>query len=110
MRDYNKVEPYFHNFEHSETGTTHCHSEGDHPYEIKMVGGKHMITAHVARGHGYGNKPQWFVFITKLDGGYDLASGVRIDKPENADSAIREVRRKGLKAVQTIRNKDDKES
>jgi hypothetical protein len=109
-RNYDKVEPYFHNFEHNEAGTTHCHSEGNYPYEIKMVNGKHIITGHIARGHGYGNEPQWFVFINKLGSGYDLSSGIKIDNPEQASSIIRLVRRKGLKAVQKERNQDDKES
>ncbi len=109
-RDYSKVEPHFHNFEHSEAGTTHCHSEGKHPYEIKMVNGKHKITAQVAQGHGYDNEPQWFVFTEKLGDGYDLAAGIKIDNTEQASAIIRQARRKGFKAVQKIRNKNDSPS
>ena len=108
MRDYGKVEPHFHNFEHSETGTTHCHSEGNHPYEISMSNGKHIISAQVAKGHGYDNESQWFVFAEKLGSGYNLASGIKIDGPEQASATIRQARRKGWKAVQKIKNKVDK--
>ena len=69
-----------------------------------------MINANVAQGHGYGNESQWFVFTEKLSGGYKLATGIKMDKPENAGAVIREIRRKGLKVVQKARNKNDSES
>ena len=40
-----------------------------------------MITHRFAKGHGKGGKPQWFKFSRKLDKGYDLASGVKVDGP-----------------------------
>jgi len=85
-RNYNRVEPYFHNFEHSPEGLNHCHSDGNYPYTIKHLGGKHVISASIARGHGRGGQPQWFRFTRELGGGYDMASGERIDGPTSVKS------------------------
>lgn len=77
QRKYNKVSDYFHNFEHSPSGSNHCHSAGKHPYTISHLGGKHVISGNQATGHGRGNKPQTFKFTKRLGSGYDLASGVK---------------------------------
>lgn len=79
MRTYKTVAEYFHNFEHSAAGLNHCHSDGNNPYKIYHYKGKHVITNKQATGHGRGNKPQKFKFTRKLDRGYDLSSGIKID-------------------------------
>jgi len=78
-RNYNRVEPYFHNFEHSPEGLNHCHSDGKNPYRIKHHNRKHVISGNIATGHGRGNKPQKFRFTKRLGDGWDLSSGVKID-------------------------------
>ena len=78
-RKYTGVLQFFHNFEHDPKGLNHCHSDGNHPYRIRHVGGKHVISHPMARGHGRGGKPQWFKFTRRLTGGYDMASGLKID-------------------------------
>lgn len=80
-RKYTGVMQYFHNFEHDPEGLNHCHSIGEYPYTIEHKDGKHIISAPIARGHGRGCKPQWFRFTERTNGGYDMASGKRIDKP-----------------------------
>lgn len=81
QRKYTGVVQYFHNYEHSPTGQAHCESRGKHPYTIKHIPGGHAISNQIAKGHGLGNKPQWFYFPNKVKGGYDLASGIKIDSP-----------------------------
>ncbi|KKM93517.1 hypothetical protein LCGC14_1207600 [marine sediment metagenome] len=81
-RKYTGTLQFFHNFEHDPEGRTHCKSGGKHPYKIKHLNGKHVISHPVVMGHGVGCKPQWFKFKRKLGGGFDMASGVKIDKPE----------------------------
>lgn len=78
----NCVAEFFHNFEHDPKGLNHCHSDGNHPYRIYHLNGKHVITGMVACGHGRGRKPQWFKFTLKLEKGWDLASGVKIARPQ----------------------------
>ncbi len=81
-RKYDRIEQFFHNFEHDPKGLNHCHSAGNHPYQVHHFGGKHVITGKVARGHGRGCKPQWFRFTRRLSDGWDLASGVKIEQPD----------------------------
>lgn len=81
MRKYTGVLQYFHNFEHDPLGRNHCDSEGKYPYSIEHVNGKHKISRAYAKGHGRGCKPQWFHFTEKLGAGYNMASGVKINKP-----------------------------
>ncbi|MFA5379940.1 MAG: hypothetical protein WC455_29540 [Dehalococcoidia bacterium] len=80
-RQYNCVSDYFHNYEHSPEGLTHCHSTGQYPYNVHHFNGHHVITAAVARGHGRGGHEQWFRFSKRLGDGYDLASGTKIESP-----------------------------
>ncbi len=80
QRSFNRVSHYFHNFEHDPQGRTHCRSNGQHPYQIEHLNGQHVITRHIAVGHGRGGKPQAFVFKRKRGKGFDLESGVRVDK------------------------------
>lgn len=80
-RTYNKPSQYFHNYEHDSEGRTHCKSSGKYPYSIEHKGGKHVISAKIARGHGKGGKEQFFEFTKKLGNGYDLSSGRRIPRP-----------------------------
>ena len=81
IRKYTGVLQYFHNFEHDPTGRNHCHSSGNYPYTIRHSNGKHIISNSIAQGHGRGCKPQWFKFTKRLDGGYDMASGRKVDSP-----------------------------
>ena len=59
-------------------------SAGDRPTKEEV---ENVIEASVrksikgARGHGKGGKPQWFKFLSRLGGGYDLASGVKVEGP-----------------------------
>lgn len=78
-RKYTGVLQFFHNFEHSEEGTTHCIGPGSNPYTIEHKNGKHIISLHHAKGHGRGNESQWFYFPKKLGSGYDMASGIKVD-------------------------------
>ncbi len=80
-RKYTGVMQYFHNFEHDPKGLNHCHSDGNYPYTIEHNGGKHIISASIAIGHGKGGKPQCFQFTKHESGGYDMASGIKIAKP-----------------------------
>lgn len=80
MRKYTGVLQYFHNFEHDPTGRNHCQSSGNYPYTIRHSNGKHIISNSIARGHGRGRKPQWFKFTRRLDNGYDMSSGIKIDR------------------------------
>ncbi|KKN39286.1 hypothetical protein LCGC14_0744780 [marine sediment metagenome] len=77
-RRYNGVLQHFHNFEHDKNGRTHCHSNGQHPYTIKHLNGRHIISARRAVGHGKGGKPQMFVFTRRLGDGYDMLSGRKV--------------------------------
>ena len=72
---------FFHNFEHDPEGRKHCTGPRSHPYRIVHVDGKHVITHKYAKGHGKGRKAQWFRFTRKLDTGFDLASGVKVEGP-----------------------------
>ena len=81
MRKYTGVLQYFHNFEHDSNGRNHCRSDGKYPYTIRHHNGKHIISSRIARGHGRGGKVQWFRFTRRLGGGYDMASGVKVDAP-----------------------------
>lgn len=81
MKKYTGTLQYFHNYEHDKNGRNHCSSNGDHPYTIRHYKGKHVISGSIVRGHGRGGKPQWFSFKKRLGGGYDMASGVKIDRP-----------------------------
>ena len=94
MRNYDKVEDYFHNYEHSDAGLTHCHSEGKHSYTIEHYHGKHKISAQIAVGHGKGNKPVKFRFTKKLGDGWELSSGVPVHDGENWREALERIRRK----------------
>lgn len=69
---------YFHNYEHDPQGRTHCKSNGNHPYTIEHLNGKHIISKSIAIGHGRGGKPQAFRFTERLGGGYDMSSGVKV--------------------------------
>ena len=76
---------YFHNFAtHGENmGYNHCEGGPANPYQIKHATKDgtlgHVINKSYARGHGYSNKPQWWRFTRKLDNGYDLSSGEKVD-------------------------------
>ena len=72
---------FFHNYEHDPEGRKHCTGPASHPYRIAHVKGKHVITHKYAKGHGKKRKAQWFEFPVRLDDGYDLASGIKIDGP-----------------------------
>ena len=81
-RKYNgNVAEFFHNFEHDPKGLNHCHSAGNHPYTIQHLDGKHVISNRIACGHGRARKPQWFKFTRRLGNGWDLASGMKIERP-----------------------------
>jgi len=85
-REYTGPLQYFHNYEHDPEGRTHCIGAASNPYVIIHEDGKHVINVKYARGHGKGNKPQWFEFTKKVEKGWDLASGEKIDSdkvPEN---------------------------
>jgi len=82
QRDYDLVWPYFHNFEHDEDGLNHCTGPESNPYRITHSGEKHKINLPVARGHGRDKVPTWFKFTKKLDGGWELESGEKIDIEE----------------------------
>jgi len=75
------VGQFFHNFEHSPEGRTHCTGPLSNPYRIVHLHGRHQISLPYAKGHGRGGKPQWFRFPKRLGYGYAMASGVRIDSP-----------------------------
>ncbi len=77
----NSIAEFFHNFEHDPKGLNHCCSAGNYPYTISHLDGKHVITARIACGHGRGRKPQWFKFTRRRGNGWDLSSGVRIERP-----------------------------
>ena len=82
VRKYqDSVAQFFHNFEHDPKGLNHCHSDGQHPYRVDHVDGRHVITRSIACGHGRGGKPQWFKFTRRLGGGWDLASGKKVLHP-----------------------------
>jgi len=76
---------YFHNFAtHGDNvGYQHCVGGDANPYEIKHITRdgtmEHVISKEYSRGHGYSSKPQWFHFLDKLDNGYDLSSGEKVD-------------------------------
>uniref|UniRef100_A0A6M3JA74 Putative ligase n=1 Tax=viral metagenome TaxID=1070528 RepID=A0A6M3JA74_9ZZZZ len=78
-RGYDNVVDYFHNYEHSPEGENHCVGSESNPYEISHLDGKHVISLKYARGHGVGNRPQWFYFPRVLDGGFELESGQPLD-------------------------------
>jgi hypothetical protein len=82
LRKYNSPSQYFHNYEHDPEGRTHCIGPQSNPYTIEHVDGKHKITTKYAKGHGKGCVPQWFIFTKQLLDGFDLASGVQIEKSE----------------------------
>ncbi|KKL86536.1 hypothetical protein LCGC14_1943770 [marine sediment metagenome] len=84
QRKYTGTLQYFHNYEHDPEGHKHCKSAGKHPYRIRHSKGKHIISHTIAVGHGKGRKPQWFRFKKRLDGGFDMASGVKINKPTSS--------------------------
>ncbi len=97
-RKYTGVMQFFHNFEHDPSGLNHCHSDGQFPYTIEHKDGKHVISHSTARGHGRGGKPQWFKFTVRCEGGFDMASAVRIDSPPPPRKVMRSVtRRKPLR-------------
>jgi len=79
-RKYTGVSQYFHNYEHDPTGRNHCKSSGQHPYTIKHVNGRHVISNAIATGHGLGGKPQVFKFTKRVPGGYDMTSGKKVSK------------------------------
>lgn len=77
-RKYTGVTQFFHNYEHSPEGLTHCKGPPSNPYRITHVRGKHKITHQYAKGHGKGNKPQWFKFLVPFRSGFDLSSGTEV--------------------------------
>jgi len=88
-RKYTGITQFFHNFEHSKEGTTHCAGPPSNPYRIAHYKGQHIINTSVAKGHGRGNKPQWFEFTEKLGPGYKLTSGRPITAKEDLKKAMR---------------------
>ena len=81
-RKYTGATQFFHNFEHDALGRTHCGGPPSNPYRISHVNGKNVINRRFAKGHGRGNKIQWFEFKKKLKGQYLLSSGVPIKDSE----------------------------
>ena len=81
-RQYTGPTQFFHNFEHDPLGRTHCKGPPSNPYSVRHVGGKNVINRRLARGHGRGNKAQWFEFKKKLGNKYLLSSGVPIKDSE----------------------------
>ena len=79
-RRYTGVLQFFHNFEHDPRGRTHCESHGQFPYSIEHVNGKHRISSREAIGHGRGGKPQKFRFTKRLGSGWDMTSGLKVDR------------------------------
>ena len=100
-RRYNGVVQLFHNSEHDPRGLNHCTSNGQMPYRIEHVNGKHKITAKVAVGHGRAGKPQTFCFTRRMGNGWDLASGKRITRPQGRvllpSGKLKKQRRRKLK-------------
>lgn len=82
QRNYDLVWPYFHNFEHDPDGLNHCTGPESLPYVIVHVGNKHKINFQVAKGHGR-EETQWFKFPKKLNDGWELESGIKIDHERN---------------------------
>lgn len=78
-RKYTGPLQYFHNYEHDPEGRTHCKGPASNPYAIEHRDGVHVINCQFARGHGKGNKPQWFKFMKRVPGGWDLASGEMVE-------------------------------
>lgn len=78
-RKYTGVLQYFHNYEHDPEGRTHCVGAESNPYIIIHRDGMHVINCQYARGHGEGNKPQWFKFIKHVKNGYDMSFYENID-------------------------------
>ena len=81
-RRYTGVVQLFHNAEHDPRCLNHCKSDGQLPYRIEHVNGKHKITAKVAVGHGQAGKPQTFCFTSRVGNGWNLSSGKRIARPQ----------------------------
>ena len=95
-RKYEDVVDYFHNYQHSPEGLTHCTGSEANPYKIVHVlfGGRveHKISLSYARGHGEGNKEQWFRFRDYLEDGYHLETGEPIPEPPRDKWNVRESR------------------
>ena len=81
QRKYTGVLQFFHNYSHDPEGRQHCTGAKSNPYIITHFDGKHIINLPYAKGHGKKCKTQWFKFTRKLHGGWDLSSGIKIDRP-----------------------------
>jgi len=69
---------YFHYENHGKL--EHCQGGPANPYQTKHSGRGHLISKQYARGHGVGNKPQWFKFTKKHSPGWwVLESGEMVD-------------------------------
>jgi hypothetical protein len=81
-RQYTGPLQFFHNYEHDPEGRTHCMGPESNPYIIVHYDGGHVINTEYAKGHDKKRDITWFRFMDKLGPGWDLASGVRIDKED----------------------------
>jgi hypothetical protein len=90
-RKYTGVLQYFHNYEHDPEGRTHCMGPLSNPYIIVHYQGKHVINTQFAVGHDRKRERTWFQFLDRLGPGWDLASGLEIDK-DDVPSKIKTVR------------------
>ncbi len=77
-RKYTGASQFFHNYEHSHEGLTHCRGPASNPYRIVHRKGKHTISTKYAKGHGKNKKTQWFEFGSRTGLGWDLASGTKV--------------------------------
>lgn len=61
----------------------HCVGGPANPYEIEHKGSgkmlKHKISKQYARGHGFELEPTWWEFPDKLDNGWEVETGKKID-------------------------------
>ncbi len=81
-REYTGVTQFFHNYEHSFEGLTHCRGPVENPYRIVHYEGRHIINVEYAKGHGMRNIPQWFKFTERLGKGWLIVSGEKIESNE----------------------------
>jgi len=88
-RKYTGVLQFFHCYEHDPEGRTHCTGPASNPYVIEHVDGKHKISLPVAVGHGKKLEREWFRFTERLGDGWDMASGVKVDRLEGQRRALR---------------------
>ena len=81
-RKYAGVSQYFHNYEHSPEGLTHCRGPALNPYRIVHHKGENIINTEYAKGHGKNKETQWFKFGKRVGPGWSLASGVMVESKD----------------------------